>query len=116
MDAADEREILARRQVVEQRQVFRNDPHAALRLERLAGIEHVPPQHDHLPAGRGEQPGQHLDRRRLARAVGPQEPVKRPALDGQVDAVHGAEVVEVPRQLVRFDRQGHENRLALCRR
>ena len=110
MNAADERQILACRQVIKKCQVFRNDPHPALRLERLAGIEHVPPQHHHLPAGSTEQSRQHLHRRRLARAIGPQEPIKRPSLDGQVDAADGAKVIEISRQLMRFDRQGHGHR------
>jgi len=45
MNAADEGEILARRQVVEQRQIFRNDADVAFGIERLALVEHVSPQH-----------------------------------------------------------------------
>ena len=107
VDPADEREVLACREVIEQRQVFGNDADPSLRLQRLAGVEHIPAQHEHLTAGRGEQPREHLDRRRLARPVGPQESVEGAGLDGQVDAVHGGSVAEVASQPLRLDRQGH---------
>ena len=111
MNATDEREVLARGQVVEEGEVFRNDAHLALGLERLAVIEHVAAQHAHLSAGRQQKAGEHLHRCRLARAIGPQKAVKRSALDGECDILDGAEVVKEPRQVVGFDGQGHENHL-----
>ena len=107
MNAADEGEILSGGQIVEKRQVLGDDAHPALRLQRLAGVEHVPTQDDHLTAGRGEQAGEHLDRCRLPRAIGSEEAVECPALDGQIDATDGARVIEESSQLVRFDSQGH---------
>ena len=62
------------------------------------------------PLRRRQQAGQHLDGGRFAGAVGPEEAVKGAALDAQIDAVDGAEVVEEARELMGFDRQAHEGR------
>jgi uncharacterized protein YciI len=46
----------------------------------------------------------------LPAPLGPRNPVKRPPLDHQVDAADSAEIIEIPRQLMRFNRQGHGQR------
>ena len=105
--AADEGEVLAGGQIVEQRQVLRDDADAALGLQGLAQVEHVLSQDENLPSRRRQQAGQHLDGGGFAGAVGTEKAVERAALDPQIDGVHGAEVVEEPRQLVGFDSQIH---------
>src|SRR5262249_13706593 len=59
-----------------------------------------------------EQAGEHLDRSRFAGAVGAEEAVEGAALDAQLDGVDRAEAVEVARQLVGLNRQGHGFRSA----
>src|SRR5262249_20445428 len=98
----------ARRQVIEQREVFGNDTDAPLDFERFLSVEHVQIEDAYLAARRGQQPGEHLDRGRFAGPVGSEEAVEGPALDAQVDAIDGAEVAEVTGQLVRFNGQAHE--------
>ncbi len=107
MHAADESEILAGGQVIEQGQVFRNDPHAALGLERFARVEHVLSQHDDLPLRGRKQAGQHFDGGRFTGAVGSEKAVKRATFDAQFEAIDGAEVAKEPRQLMSFQRQIH---------
>src|SRR5262245_51518600 len=107
MHPADEGEILAGRQVFEQGQVFGKDAHAAFRLKRLPGIEHILSKHKHLAARRRQEPGEHLDRSRLAGTVGPKETVKHPGLNLELDAVHGTKPVKISRQLMGLNRQTH---------
>ena len=104
VNAADERQILACRQVVEKSEIFGNDSHMAFSVERLFWVAHVFTQDEHPTARRSEQAGQHFDRRGLAGTVGAEETVKRPPFDCQVNAADGAEIVEIPRQLVGFNR------------
>ena len=71
------------------------------------GIEHVLTEDADVAASRGQEAGQHFDRRGLARAVRAKKPIERAALDSEFDRVHGAEVAEVAGQLMSFDGEGH---------
>jgi hypothetical protein len=75
------------------------------------------PRHQTCDGGgarrRHEDAREHLDRRRLPRAVWTQETVKRTALNGQLDAAYRARLVEEPSQPVRFNGQGHGYHLVL---
>src|SRR5581483_2484335 len=104
---ADEGEVLAGGQVVEERQVLGDDADVPLGVEGLGVNEHVAAENSDLALGRGEQAGEHLDGGGLAGAVGPEEPVEGAPLDPQVDAVHGPEVAEVAGQPAGLDRWGH---------
>src|SRR5690606_39194002 len=105
--APDEREVLARGQIVEEREVLRDDADAALDLAGLAGVGHVPAEEDDRAAGRREQPREHLDGRGLPGAVGAEEAVERSRLDPQGELVDGAEVVEPASETFGFDGEWH---------
>src|SRR5207248_663508 len=83
--AAYEGQILAARQIIEECQVFRNDADLPLDFERLMGIEHVLTEDADVAASRGQEAGQHFDRRGLARAVRAKKPIERAALDSEFD-------------------------------
>src|SRR5262249_47719085 len=65
-------------------------------------------KNEHLSLRRRQKARQHLDGSRFAGPVGPEEAIKRPALDAQVDGIDGAEIAEEARQLVGFDSQTHD--------
>ena len=94
-------------EVLEQAQVLRHHTHAPLDLARLLQVAQVLAQQEHRPGGWRQQPGQHLDRRGLARAIGAQETVKRPLLDLEVDGIHRAQTAKATRQTDCFDGQTH---------
>jgi hypothetical protein len=104
---ADERQIFRAGQVIEECQVFGNHADVPLRLQSFFGDRHVPTEDGDLPGAGSQQPGEHLDRRRFARAVGPEKAVRDAALDLEVDAVDRAKLVKEPRQSAGFDSQAH---------
>ncbi len=101
--AADEREEFARRQVVEQREVFRHHADVAFHFQRPARIAYVLVEDAHRAAPRGEQAGEHFDGGGFARAVGAEETIKAAGLDAEVQFIDGAELPEITRQVGGFD-------------
>ncbi len=85
VERRDELEVLAAREVgVEARRL----DEARDALERAHAVDHrVAPEEPRAAAARADQPEQHAQRRRLARAVGPEVAVDVARLDGQVDVV-----------------------------
>ncbi len=97
VDAAVERDVLAHGQVVVQREAL---AHVADAAPHVLGLgQHVEAGDARLPRGRGEQPDQHLDRRRLPRAVGAEEAEHLAGANVERDRVHGGEAAEAARQL-----------------
>jgi hypothetical protein len=84
---ADEQQVLARAEVRVQRRAVRDVTEVPLRLQRRAG--HVVAGYPHHAAGRRREPDQRAHRRRLARAVRPQEAEDLAAAHGEVERVHG---------------------------
>ena len=60
-------------------------------VDRLARSR---PEDSRIAAGGAAQSQDHVDRRRLARAVGSQEGDDLPGADGQVDTVDGGDITE----------------------
>ena len=83
----DEREVFARRQVVEQRQVFRHHADAAFHRERAFRVADVFAEDAHRAAAGRQQAGEHLDGGGFARAVRAEKTVEtaRPRRAGSVD-------------------------------
>src|SRR5690625_2859131 len=96
---AEEQQVLPGAELGVDGQVLRDEPEPPLR--RDLPRPHPLPGHTHLPRVRGEQPGHHGDRRRLARAVGAEEPVGLTRGDVEGHAVDGGEVAEAS------DESGH---------
>ena len=68
--------------------------------------ERVAPEEAHLPGGRGDEPEQHPQHGRLARAVGPEVAVDVPGLHREVDAAHRDDVVVALDQAAGLDGRG----------
>ncbi len=58
------------------------------------------PIEQYFPARRNKQRGKHLDRRRLTRAVRPEERENLPFRDIERDIVHGREIAELFHQML----------------
>ena len=101
--AADEGEVFARRQVVEQRQVLRHHADAALHLQCAARVAHVLAQDAHGARRWRQQAREHLDGGGFARAVGAEEAVEAAGFDVEVQFIDGAELPEITRQIGRFN-------------
>ena len=101
--AANEGEVFAGGQIVEQREVFRHYADAALDLQRAPRVTHVLAQQAHCARARRQQPGKHLDGGGLARAVGAEKAIEPSRLDAQTELVDGAKLPEVPCQVGGFD-------------
>ena len=74
-----------------------------VRADRDAG-------HERLARGRGEERGQDLHRRRLARAVRPDQPEDLAAADDEVDAGHGEVVVVALHEAAGLDHRDADHR------
>jgi hypothetical protein len=61
---------------------------ADLAPHRSGVLDDVVPEHPGRAGGRQQQRDEHLDRRGLARTVGPEQPEQLAALDGEVDPPH----------------------------
>ena len=79
VDARVEIEVLEHGQILVERELLAHV--ADLAADLLAVLHHVEPEHAGAPRARREQPAQDTDQRRLARAVGPEQPVYRPSGD-----------------------------------
>ena len=81
-------ERVAQREVPPQRRALaEDDPDATRELDAVAA--RVEAGHPHLPTGRHEDAGQHLDGRRLPGAVGPDVADHLAGIDGERQVVHG---------------------------
>src|SRR6476661_6173185 len=81
---------------------------ADLALHRLRLTDDVVPRHGRGAAAGGEEPGEHAERRRLARAVGAEEAEHLAGADVESDVIDGGEGAERPREVARHDREvGH---------
>ena len=69
-------------------------------------LQRVPSEQPGAARGRADQPEQHPQRRRLAGAVRPEEPVDVAGRDHQVDVVDRAQLAVDLREAARLDRQG----------
>ena len=100
-DAADEVQVLQDCQVLPQREALGHvaDLHAQL----LGFARHRVAEHDTLALARPQQPAQHADRGRLARAVRPEKAVDRRARNVETDVIDGRELAEAPREIAGAD-------------
>jgi hypothetical protein len=105
--AADKREILPRRQVVEQREVFRHDPNPAFDGERALRVAKIFAEHSDAATAGGKQAGEHLDGGGLTRAIRPEKPVETTRRHAQAELVDRAERAEVAREFVGFQGDAH---------
>src|SRR6185436_1906145 len=76
---------------------------ADLRAQRLGVAWHRMTEHRALAFARTQQPAQHADRGRLARAVRPEEAVDGRARNIETHVIDGHELAEAPREIVRAD-------------
>ncbi len=100
--AGKEREVLGDRHVLVERELLRHVAHLPADLRRAQ----VLPRTGELghTTGRIQQPAEHLDRGRLAGAVGPEQPVHLTVFHLQRQVVNRAEGAERPRDVFRADR------------
>ena len=84
--------VSAPRQAIEERQVLGHD--ADLLLDRDGIAERIQIENPARARRRLQQPGQALDRRRFAGAIGPEKAIETAARDRKVDAVDGDEIAE----------------------
>src|SRR5690625_3790492 len=89
---AEEHEVLPGAELGVDRQVLRDEPELPLRCDLPR--PHPPPTDAHLPRVGCEQPGDDGDRRRLARTVGPEQPVGLAGGDVEGHIVDGGEAPE----------------------
>ena len=91
----------------------------------FAILDDVPPEHPRLPRRRDQQRDEHLDRRRLARAVRPEEAEELALLDREADPAHGLDLERAAAeragggpvravQIDRLDDGGHGPTLAVA--
>ena len=106
VEAGEDLERLAHAQAVGQRQVARHEPDLRHR-PRPAPREHVPSDLDRSRVGR-DRAEQHEQRRRLARAVRPEERDAIAGPDGEVDPGDGDRVTESLDQAGRAQQLRHE--------
>src|SRR5262249_19609304 len=110
VDAGDELEVLAHREVVVEREALRHvaDP----RLDLLGFAADVEAEAGAAPGVGREQAAQHADGRGLSRAVRPEEAVDQPALDPHGEVAHHGAAGERFGQTLAVDRDvgrgGHD--------
>ena len=75
--------------------------------DRKRRRDDVVAEHARAAGGRWQQRGQDAHERRLAGAVGPEQPEHGARRDREVEAVQGDHVAEAPAQLADFDGGGH---------
>ena len=107
VDLRDEAQRFRGGQPVEQREILGHDADAPLDLDRIG--ERIDAEDAHLAAEGRSRPGEALDRRGLAGAVGPEEAVEAAGRNREVDAVHRALRSERPRQPACLDREFHRH-------
>src|SRR5262249_50327239 len=72
---------------------------ADLHAQRLGVAWHRMTEHSALALARTQQPAQHADRGRLARAVRPEEAVDTRARNVETHVIDGNELAEAPREI-----------------
>ena len=87
-----------------ERDILQGD--ADVQAHLLGTVDDVEARHRCPAAGRGQEGAQHLDRRGLAGAVGPEQAVDLPLVDGEVKAVDRGDVAEGPAEVAGGDRRG----------
>ena len=92
VEAAEVVEVLPRGEVGIDRQFLGHEPDEALRVGR-PDVERLPGDDD-LSLVTGQDPADHRDRRRLARSVGAQQPVRLAGRDLEPDPVHRLPLAE----------------------
>ena len=102
-----EDEVLAGGEVIEQREVFRDDSRQLFDVEGSSLVPRVLAKQSNLAGGGNQDPCQHLDDRRFAGSVRTQEPIDAATLHGEIDRMHSAYVAKVPSQFLGFDSKGH---------
>jgi hypothetical protein len=84
--AAEYGQVLDRGKLLQERVLLERHAQTRAHLARLA--RHVDPEHVHVAAGGPRHAVDHLQRRRLAGAIGPQQPEAQPRRHLQVHPVH----------------------------
>src|SRR5262249_18544131 len=111
---SDEAERFGGGEPVEQREILRHDAHPPLDLHRRRrGVE---PEDAHVARRGTQQPGEALDGRRLAGAVGAEKAVEAARRHAQIDAVDRALRAERPHQPVSVHREFHAGELYVSMR
>jgi len=103
VEAADEQQVLARREVGVERRAVGDEAQAPARLERLGGD--VVAVDAHAPAVGGEQAAEDAQGRGLAGAVGPQQAQDLAAAHLEIQAVEGDELAVALRDALEGRRQ-----------
>ena len=100
-------DVLERGHVLEEPDVLERAAHAALRdrMRRLAGD--VLAREDDLPRRGLVDAGEHVEERRLPRAVRADEADDRALGDGEVDVVHGGQAAELLAHALGGQQVGH---------
>jgi hypothetical protein len=101
--AADESQIFTGGKILKETEILGHNPDPAFHFPRLRPITHVFAENANRAARWRQQPGQHLDRGRLSRAIGPEKTVELPGFPAQINSIDGAKIAEPPRQLRGFD-------------
>jgi hypothetical protein len=104
---ADEHQRLGCSQAIEQCEVLRHDPDAALDRDRIRN--RVDSENPHLAGAGPEKPGQALDRGGLSGAIRAEKTVKASGGDLEIDAVDGTQRSKRSRQAARLDREFHSS-------
>jgi hypothetical protein len=103
VEAAHHHEVLEAREVLVDRRVLAGEADPAAQLD---GVAHdVEAGHEDRAGIGPQQRGEHAHRRRLARAVGAEEPEHAAGWGFEVDAVEGADVAEGLREAGHADRR-----------
>src|SRR5262249_15138401 len=114
VDAADELEVLADREIFIEAEALGHV--AGLALDGVALAHEIVAKTRAAAAVRRQQAADHAERRRLARTVGAQEAADAAPLDAERHVVdHGARAVAL-HEVVDVDRQGHRSLLGRYRR
>ena len=101
LDLGDERQVLHDRHVGVERRRLRQIAGPALGLDRL--VEHVEARDDRLALRGRHVAGQDAHRRRLARAVRPQEPENFAPFHAEADVVHCGDAAVALGEMLNLD-------------
>ena len=93
--------VLSDCQFCKKRERLRHIAHAIARIE-VGGIDR-PAQEQRLARRRGQQPGEHLHRRRFSAAVRPEKSENLAALDGEAHAINRGEIAKAAGEIVCHD-------------
>jgi hypothetical protein len=102
--AAEDAQVLDRRERQHQRVLLERDPEPRAHLARPA--RDVDPEHADLARARARDPVDHLERRGLARAVGAEDAEAHAGRHAEVERVHGDALAESLRHRAALDDHG----------